>query len=120
MAKKKSRKQKKQQPSYSIELKGIALILIMVIGCCPFGVTADIIKGFAGFIAGGWYILPLIGVGAAGIYMMVKREKPDFLTSRLVGLYVLILGILILCIALGYHKGLTGSLLKIVSFDNVL
>ena len=96
MAKRKSRKQKKQQPSYSIELKGIVLILIMVIGCCPFGVTADIIKGFAGFIAGGWYILPLIGVGAAGIYMMVKREKPDFLTSRLVGLYVLILGILIL------------------------
>ena len=96
MAKKKSRKQKKQQPSYSIELKGIVLILIMIIGCCPFGVTADIIKGFAGFIAGGWYILPLIGVGAAGVYMMVKREKPDFLTSRLVGLYVLILGILIL------------------------
>ena len=28
--------------------------------------------------------------------MMVKREKPDFLTSRLVGLYVLALGILIL------------------------
>lgn len=96
MAKKKSRKQKKQQPSYSIELKGIALILIMIIGCCPFGVTADIIKGFAGFLAGGWYILPLIATGAAGIYMMVKREKPDFLTSRLVGLYVLILGILIL------------------------
>ena len=96
MAKRKSRKQKKQQPSYSIELKGIVLILIMIIGCCPFGVTADIIKGFAGFIAGGWYILPLIGVGAAGIYMMVKREKPYFLTSRLVGLYVLILGILIL------------------------
>ena len=96
MAKRKSRKQKKQQPSYSIELKGIALILIMVIGCCPFGVTADIIKGFAGFIAGGWYILPLVATGAAGIYMMVKREKPDFLTSRLVGLYILVLGILIL------------------------
>ena len=47
MAKKKSRKQKKEQPSYSIELKGIVLILIMIIGCCPFGVTADIIKGFA-------------------------------------------------------------------------
>ena len=28
----------------------------------------------------------------------------------------IILGILVLCIALGYHKGLTGSLLKIVSF----
>lgn len=96
MAKKKSRKQKKEQPSYSIELKGILLILIMIIGCCPFGVTADVIKGFAGFIAGGWYILPLVATGAAGIYMMVKREKPDFLTSRLVGLYILVLGILIL------------------------
>ena len=96
MAKKKSRKQKKEAPSYSIELKGILLILIMIIGCCPFGVTADIIKGFAGFIAGGWYILPLIATGAAGIYMMVKREKPDFLTSRLVGLYILIVGVLIL------------------------
>ncbi len=96
MAKKKTRKQKKEQPSYNIELKGIILILIMIIGCCPFGVTADIIKGFAGFIAGGWYIVPLIATGAAGIYMMVKRERPDFLTSRLVGLYVLILGILIL------------------------
>lgn len=96
MAKKKSRKQKKEQPSYSIELKGIVLILIMIIGCCPFGVTADVIKGFAGFIAGGWYILPLVATGAAGIYMMVKRERPDFLTSRLVGLYILVLGILIL------------------------
>ena len=96
MAKKKARKQKKEQPSYSIELKGIVLILIMIIGCCPFGVTADIIKGFAGFLAGGWYILPLLATGAAGIYMMVKRERPDFLTSRLVGLYVLALGVLIL------------------------
>ncbi len=96
MAKKKSRKKKKESPSYSIELKGIVLILIMIIGCCPFGVMADIIKGFAGFIAGGWYILPLVATGAVGIYMMVKRERPDFLTSRLVGLYVLVLGILIL------------------------
>lgn len=29
---------------------------------------------------------------------------------------LVILGIIILCIALGYHKGLTGSLLKIISF----
>lgn len=29
---------------------------------------------------------------------------------------LIILGILVLCIALGYHKGLTGSLLKIISF----
>ena len=96
MAKKKKRKVSKETPSYSVELKGILLILIMIIGCCPFGVTADVIKGFAAFLAGSWYILPIVATGACGVYMMVKREKPDFLTSRLVGLYILILGVLIL------------------------
>ena len=94
--KRKAENKRRNSHSYSIELKGIVLILIMIIGCCPFGVTADVIKGFAGFLAGGWYILPLLATGAAGIYMMVKRERPDFLTSRLVGLYVLALGVLIL------------------------
>ena len=96
MAKKKKRKEKKQAPSYSIELKGIFLILISIIGCCPFGIASSVIKGFAAFIAGAWYILPIIGVGLCGIYMIIKREKPDLLTSRLVGLYILIIGILIL------------------------
>ena len=96
MAKRKRRKQTKKESSYSIELKGILLLLIAIIGCCPFGIAADIFKGFAAFIAGVWYIIPLIGIGATGIYMMVKRENPDFLTSRLVGLYILMIGILTL------------------------
>ena len=96
MAKKKKRKQSKKESSYSIELRGILFLLIAIIGCCPFGIMADIFKGFAAFLAGSWYIVPLIGVGAAGIYMIVKREDVDYFTSNLVGLYVLILGILIL------------------------
>lgn len=97
MAKKKTRKTKtKQSASYSVELKGIFLILIAIIGCSNFGVVADIIKGFSAFLTGAWYIVPLIGVGATGLYMMVKREKPDFLNTRLIGLYILFLGILIL------------------------
>jgi len=97
MAKKKKRKtNNKKSSSYAVELKGIGLILIAIIGCCPFGPVADIIKGFAGFLAGGWYIVPLLAVGICGIYMMIKRELPDFLTSNLIGLYILILGILIL------------------------
>ena len=39
--------------------------------------------------------------------MMVKREAPDFLTSRLIGFYVLVLGILILS-----HTGYIASLSK--------
>ena len=96
MAKRKKRKQTKKDSTYIIELKGILLLLIAIIGCCPFGIAADIFKGFAGFIAGSWYIVPLIGVGIAGIYMIIKREYPDFFTSHLVGLYILFIGILTL------------------------
>ncbi|MBR3897901.1 MAG: DUF87 domain-containing protein [Bacilli bacterium] len=96
MAKRKKRKQTKKDTSYGVELKGILLLLVAIIGCCPFGITADIFKGFAGFIAGAWYIVPLVGIGITGMYMIVKREMPDFITSRLIGLYLFMLGILIL------------------------
>ena len=96
MAKRKRRKSAKKSASYSIELKGILFLLIAIVGCCPFGIAADIIKGFAAFLAGGWYIVPLLGLGAAGLYMIVKREDPDYLTSNLIGLYCLMLGILVL------------------------
>lgn len=96
MAKRKRRKSSKKSASYSIELKGILFLLIAIVGCCPFGIAADIIKGFAAFLAGGWYIVPLLGLGAAGLYMIVKREDPDYLTSHLIGLYCLMLGILVL------------------------
>lgn len=108
MAKKKKRKSpEKKGNAYSVEIKGIILILIAIIGCCPFGIVADIIRGFAGFLVGVWYTPLLILVGAVGVYMMVKRESPDFLTSRLVGFYILVLGILILS-----HTGYIASLSK--------
>ncbi len=108
MAKRKKRKQSKKESSYSVELQGILLLLIAIIGCCPFGIAADIFKGFAGFLAGSWYIVPLLCVGAAGIYMMIKREKVDFLTSHLVGLYILMIGILTLS-HIEYIKELAGK-----------
>ena len=108
MAKKKKRKSpEKKSAAYSVEIKGIVLILVAIVGCCPFGVVADIIRGFAAFLVGVWYVPLLILVGACGVYMMVKREAPDFLTSRLIGFYVLVLGILILS-----HTGYIASLSK--------
>ena len=108
MAKKKKRKSpEKKSAAYSVEIKGIVLILVAIVGCCPFGVVADIIRGFAAFLVGVWYVPLLILVGACGVYMMVKREAPDFLTSRLIGFYALVLGILILS-----HTGYIASLSK--------
>ena len=96
MAKKKKRKSPEKDNTYLVEIKGIILILIAIVGCCPFGIIASIIKGFAAFLVGVWYVPLLVLVGVCGGYMMVKRETPDFLTSNLVGLYILVLGVLIM------------------------
>lgn len=97
MAKNKKRKNTKKEPkSYSVELKGILLILIMIIGCSKFGILSNLINGFAGFLVGSWYIILLILVGLCGLFMIVKREVPNFFSSKFIGFYILFSGILIL------------------------
>jgi len=117
MAKKKKRKEpaKKNAP-YMVELKGIFLLLFAIIGCCPFGIIADIIRGFASFLSGTWYGIFLIFIGIIGIYMIAKREKPDLLNGKYVGLYIVIISILILS-HVGYIKNLASDTLDINNFD---
>jgi len=98
MAKKKKRKvTKKESSNYSNELIGILLIIIAVIGIIPnTGVVGNFVSNFAAFLVGTWYNVLLIAVMVVGIYMIIKREKPDFLTSKLVGVYIFAISILIL------------------------
>ena len=118
MAKKKKRKEVKKSKDYVVELKGILLLLICIIGCCPFGVVADIIKGFASFLVGVWWAEALILVGICGIYMIVKRKKPEFFTPKLVGLYIIIVAICILS-HVGYIKNLNSDTIDVNHFKLV-
>lgn len=106
MAKKKIRKEVKKDTGARIEITGILLILFAIIGCCRFGLLANIIDGFAGFLVGVLWAVLLIIIGIVGGYMIVKRQKPDLLTTKLIGLYIIIIGVL--CIFhLGYIKQLS-------------
>lgn len=105
MAKKKKRKETKKEFSGKIEIYGILLILVAIVGCCKFRPASDIINGFSGFLVGVLWAILLIVVGYIGCYMIVKRQKPDLLTSKLIGLYIIILGFLCL-FHLGYIKQL--------------
>ena len=118
MAKRKKRKEVKKSKDYVVELKGILLLLICIIGCCPFGVVADIIKGFASFLVGVWWAEALIIVGICGIYMIVKRKKPEFFTPKLVGLYIIIIAICILS-HVGYIKNLNSDTIDVNHFKLV-
>lgn len=98
MAKKKKRKTvKKESSNYQVELVGLFLIIIAVIGMIPkTGVVGNFISNFAAFLVGTWFNVLLISVMIVGIYMMIKRKRPDFFTSKLVGLYIFIIGILVI------------------------
>lgn len=97
MAKKKKRKEPdKKKNSYSVELKGLILILFAIIGFGRFGIVGEGVSAFAAFLVGTWYNLLLVGLLITGIYMMIKREAPNFFTSKLFGLYIFVIGILVL------------------------
>ena len=98
MPKKKTKKTiKKDSNNYSVELIGILLIIIAIIGIIPgTGVVGNFISNFSAFLVGTWYNVLLILIMIIGAYMIVKRDKPDFFTSKLIGLYIFIIGILIL------------------------
>ena len=98
MAKKKKRKEpEKKGTGYQVELIGVILIVIAIIGCIPgTGIIGNFIRNFSIFLVGPWYGVLLLAVIIVGIYMIVKREKPDFFTSKLIGLYIFIVGILLL------------------------
>ncbi len=96
MAKKKARKEVKKEPNnYVFELAGFILILVSIVGFMNAGIVGRFIKSFATFLAGTWYAIVFLGAIVVGIYMMIKRKKPDFITAKLVGLYIFIIGILL-------------------------
>ncbi len=87
MAKKK-RSKDSSKSSISADLTGCILILIGIIGI-GFGPVGAVIKKFAMFLAGNWWILPLALVIAVGSYMLFKRKKVKYSNPRIIGILIL-------------------------------
>ena len=95
MAKKKKRKEEKKQSSdMQIVLVGLLLVLLSIIGFGGYGVVGRLIKAFSIFLCGTWYAIFLTGMLLVGGYMMWTRKKVKFYTSKLIGLYIIIISIL--------------------------
>ncbi|MDO5568654.1 MAG: DNA translocase FtsK [bacterium] len=128
MAKRKEKKEpEKKGFAYSNEIMGIILILVAIIGICRYGPAGNLISSFSCFLVGVIYPVLLIALLIVGGYLIVKRDVPNFFTSRLIGVYVLVLSLLILLhisyITTNSIKGL--EILKetidnlIISFKNI-
>ena len=95
MAKKKKKKEKKKF-SYQAELYGILYILIGILGICGYGPCGELICAFSAFLFGCLYFIFLIALIIIGFYILLKKEYPDFFNTKLIGFYILIIGLLML------------------------
>ena len=96
MAKRKKSKSDNQGSfQYSVELTGLLLILIGVIGF-GFGIVGSFIKKFAMFLVGEWWPVILLFVIFVGLKMVFTRKRVKFFAAKYVGFYLILIVILIL------------------------
>lgn len=96
MAKKKKSKTSKQEFKYSAELYGVLYIVCAILGLGKYGPVGRFINSFFLFLFGSIYMVFLVVLLVIGGYLIIKREWPDFFTSKLMGIYIFILGLLII------------------------
>ncbi len=105
MGKRKKKKEEKKENSYKTELYGLFLVLFSIIGIGEFGIIGKGIVAFASFLAGAYGKVILALVFIDGMYRIIKRTKPKYFTSsRLWGLYLILIAILVLAHT-SYLKG---------------
>ena len=94
MAKRKRRRQKEFR--FPIEITGILFIVIGIIGFLGFkaNILGTIFKGFAMFLMGSFDFIFLALLIVIGAYMLIKREKPNYLTAKVIGAVFFLIGIL--------------------------
>ena len=118
MAKRKKSKSS-STPGMSVELTGLILVLIGIIGF-GFGYIGTLIKEFAMFLMGSWWIVFVIFILLVGLFMLFKRKMPKFFSSRLIGFYLLMLVILVASHFTFLDKtGTPGEIIK-VTFDQFM
>ncbi len=94
MAKKKKRKSKKQTIELSIELYAVLLVIAAILGIGKLGPVGRGIASFALFLTGSVYMVFLLLIFIIGIYAFIKREWPEFFSTKLFGFYLFAIGIL--------------------------
>jgi len=96
MAKKKKKKDTKKKFEYAAELYGVLFVLIAILGLGKYGPMGRFITSFFLFLFGSLYMVFIVALLVVGGYLIVKREWPDFFTTKLIGTYIFTLGLLVL------------------------
>ena len=96
MAKKKKQKSDENTGfKYKKECTGIIVLVLSILGLGQKGIVGGIIKKFAIFLFGNWWAVFLILSICLSLYLIGKRDKPNYFTGRLIGVYSIIFAILL-------------------------
>ena len=94
MAKRKRRRSKKQKFEISIGLYAVLFIIVAILGIGKFGPAGRMIASFSLFLTGSTYMIFLFVLLILGIYVLFKGDWPDFFSTKMLGLYLFIIGVL--------------------------
>lgn len=100
MAKKKRKKSEEVKSTHGFELTGLLWILISIVGFGGsdiFGPVGKVISNFSIFLTGSLWIVPLILVFIYGSYGLIKNEKMDLFSIKMLGFYLILIGLLVFC-----------------------
>lgn len=108
MVKKKRRQPKRKKDNQlkrtiQYELTALALLALSVISIAKLGAVGKASVLFFRFWMGEWYMLSLLGLVILSVYLIWKRKIPNFLHSRLIGVYFIVSSILLLSHVTLFH-----------------
>ena len=86
----------KKKKSFNSTIYGLLFILIGVFGICNFGMVGSAICSLFAYLFGTLYIVPLVMVALAGLYILFKKEFPNFFDAKVIGIVIFLLGLGIL------------------------
>jgi len=94
MAKRKRKRTKKAKVTISIELYAVLLVIAAIIGIGKLGPAGRLVASFGLFLTGSIYMVFLFTIFIIGIYAFIKREWPEFFTTKMFGIYLFVIGLL--------------------------
>ena len=95
MAKRKRRKTtKKAVLEVRKEVYAILFIVAAVIGLGKLGPVGRCVAAFSLFLTGSFYMVSLVILLILGVYIFIKSDWPDFFSTKFLGFYLFIIGLL--------------------------
>lgn len=116
---KKKQKKEKEKFEYSNEIIGVLFVLLSIIGMLGYGVAGNFIRSFSVFLVGVAYFPLLILFMFLGLYLIVKRKTPKFVSRMSIGFYLIAMAILTL-VHMEYVKRFSGTDIIVETFKNVM